>query len=502
MRLPHVARRLLSTRTRLDALAGLTDHLLRRERVRQILMRSIRRRLRQSLEEIASGSPRPRRVLEDKRDALEALICSIERGLRAGVIAPGVSRIMLRNLVFRAILRSDWEQGAARRRFAADHGGYEPPGFLVISPTKSCNLRCTGCYANSGPSSEHLEWEVFDRIITEAKTQWGIGFFTISGGEPLVYRSQRKGMLDMAERHNDCLFMMYTNGTLITDRVAARMAQVGNLTPAISVEGWEARTDARRGPGVFQRVLEAMARLRQAGVPFGISLTATRENCSEILSDEFLDFFFEEQKALYGWLFQYMPIGRGFTLSLLPTAEQRVWMWRRTWQIMRERKYFLPDFWNCGTLSDGCIAGGREGGYLYVDWSGKIMPCVFVPYSPVNIHDVYRHGRTLNDVLEEPYFRAIRQWQWDYAYGQRRPECHGNWLIPCSLRDHYDVGRRLIDTYRPEPEDQSAAEALADDSYLAGMLAYDRELAAAFDPIWQEHYLGGRRTLEHTATNG
>ncbi|MGQ9554666.1 MAG: radical SAM protein, partial [Anaerolineae bacterium] len=304
-------------------------------------------------------------------------------------------------------------------------------------------------------------------------------------------------------KHSDCFFQMYTNGTLISRAVAERLAELGNLLPAISVEGLRVRTDDRRGAGVFDRILAAMANLRHAGVPFAISVTGTRHNAEEILSDEFLEFFFEEQGALFGWLFQYMPIGRSYTLDLLVTPEQRLWMWRRTWQIVRERKIMMADFWNCGTTSDGCIAAGRSSGYLYIDWNGKIMPCVFVPYAAGNIHDIYANGGTLDDIYSLPYLRAIRQWQDEYGFEKGRPQESGNWLIPCSLRDHYDMGRGLIDKYRPDPEDEAAAEALRDAAFYRGMLAYDEALRRLLDPIWQEEYLGivptpeKDRELEH-----
>ncbi len=57
---------------------------------------------------------------------------------------------------------------------------------------------------------------------------------------------------------------MYTNGTLIDDKLAARLARAGNLAPAISLEGWRERIDARRGEGVFSQAIEAMDRLRAA----------------------------------------------------------------------------------------------------------------------------------------------------------------------------------------------------------------------------------------------
>jgi MoaA/NifB/PqqE/SkfB family radical SAM enzyme len=337
------------------------------------------------------------RVYEDRVVLGLAFIRTIERAIAGRYLAPAALRSATRILI-QGILLQEGDRNAVAR-FLEQYGAH-PPSMLTISPCKSCNLRCTGCYADSGPASQKLDWDTFDRLITEAKTLWGGRFFVFSGGEPLVYRSNGKGVLDMAEKHKDCYFLMYTNGTLITDEVVDRLARMGNLTPAISIEGLRERTDARRGDGVFDKVVAAQNRLREAGVPFGISLTATRDNCEEILSDEFVDFCFDQQGTIYGWIFQYMPIGRSFTLKLMPTPRQRAWMWQRSWQLVRDRHIFLADFWNHGTTSDRCLAAGRwtGGGYMYVDWNGSVNPCVFVPYSPININDAYANGKTLNDV--------------------------------------------------------------------------------------------------------
>jgi MoaA/NifB/PqqE/SkfB family radical SAM enzyme len=433
---------------------------------------------------------RPAQVQLDKEDMMRALLYSFKRALDRKQISHGVLHALLRTTFANYVNEmQDRESKDAAVEFASRHNGQRPPGLITISPTRTCNLRCTGCYASAGPAGERLHWDVLTRIVTEAKKQWGLRFFVISGGEPFAYRSQGKNLVDLVGAHPDCFFMAYTNGTLIDARMAMRLAEAGNLTPAISVEGFEERTDERRGPGVFQRVLEAMAHLRWAGVPFGISLTATRDNAEEILSDQFIDFFFNEQQAVYGWLFQYMPIGRAYTLDLLITPQQRLWMWRRTWKLIRERHIMLADFWNCGTVSEGCIAAGAPGGYLYIDWNGKVMPCVFVPYAAANIHDIYRRGGTLDDVYELPYFRAIRRWQFAYGLGKERAEEHGNWLLPCSIRDHYGMGRELIDTYLPEPEDAVADAALRDNDYSDGLIRYDQALEELFEPVWKEEDL-------------
>jgi MoaA/NifB/PqqE/SkfB family radical SAM enzyme len=475
----------------IDFTSSIVEYALLSDTLRGPVFREIERRLLAQVEAIATPGL-PAQVTQDKKDLALGLIRGAQRALERKQISRKVLRRLLRSLLSNAILGQDEGTKAAYQRFVRRHGVDAPPTTMVISPTKSCNLRCIGCYASCAPGkgAPHLDWEVFDRIITEAKTEWGMRFFTISGGEPFTYRSRGKDLLDAAAKHDDCFFQVYTNGTLFGKHTAKRLAEVGNVVSAISVEGFETLTDERRGPGVFRRILDGMANLCQAGVPFGISLTATRYNTEEILSDEFLNFFFDVQQAIFGWIFQYMPIGRAYNLDLLVTPEQRAWMWRRTWQVVRERKVMLADFWNFATGSDGCISAGKPAGYLYIDWHGKVMPCVFVPYAATNIHDIYRDGGTLDTVYDRPFFKAIRDWQHEYFFGfDGRSRETGNWLMPCPLRDHHDVMRGLIDRYRPEPEDEMAAQALIDSHYYEGMMAYNEETHQMLDSLWEETYL-------------
>ena len=465
-----------------DVLVHAGPILARSKLIRRTIVHRVESAMLAGLQDARATSQYPPGVDDDRTLIGLALLHTMERALIdqrfSSAALRGLFKILAQDLLI------EHGDGAAVARFNARYG-VNPPALLLISPGKACNLRCVGCYADSGPTAEKLDWAVFDRLVTEAKTLWGARFFAISGGEPLAYRSEGKGVLDMAEKHPDCFFLMYTNGTLIDDKLAARLARLGNLTPAISLEGWRERTDARRGPGVFGQVLVAMDDLRTAGVPFGVSLTPTRDNAQEILSDEFVDFCFEEQGALYGFMFQYMPIGRSFTLDLMPTPEQRLWMWRRSWEIIRERQIFFVDFWNHGTLSEGCIAAGRSNGsgYLYVDWNGAVSPCVFMPYSPVNINDVYAQGKALNDVWADPFFADIRRWQQSYRQDK------GNWLMPCPMRDHHADLRRLLAEHEPEPTDANARAALLDAGYARGLAEYDAAYEATSGPLWEKHYL-------------
>ena len=424
---------------------------------------------------------------EDRYAMSQAIIDTAERILTSpNPISPAYIR-KLADIMVNSIVIEGGEV-STQQAFKALHGR-RPPGFLVVSPTKACNLKCKGCYASSSEASkERLSWDVFDRILTEARDIFGIRFIVISGGEPFAYKDHGKDLLDMVEKHDDIFFMAYTNSLLIDDEKAQRLAKLGNFSPAISVEGFREKTDERRGEGVFDGIMQSMARLRKYGVPFGISLTATKHNAEELFSDEFMDYLFFDQGAAYGWVFHYMPIGRSYTLDLMPTIQQRQWMWGRSWDLIKDKKLFLADFWNHGPLVDGCLAGGRSsgGGYLYINWDGKVTPCVFVPYSPVNINDTYKEGKTIADAWEESFFERIREWQADYLKGNGH---RGNLLSPCIIRDHHDVLRQIITETEPDPENEPAHDALLDKKYAAGMIEYGKAYQDLTDSTWVNHYL-------------
>ncbi len=426
----------------------------------------------------------PEAVMRDKRDLVVAMLTSIDRGLSRGLISRDYwSR-------FFDAFALMFVRGYPKVKEFRERHGIEPPGFVTISPTHFCNLKCDGCYSTSSSAQrERLDYEVFSRIIREQKELWGSHFTVISGGEPFVYRDAGKRLTDIFREHRDSFFQIYTNGMLITEEVARELAECANATPAISVEGFEKETDDRRGRGVHRKILRAMENLRKAQVPFGISVTATRKNINLLLEDKFWDYWFEEEGALYAWLFQYMPIGRAYTLELMITPEERLRSFEMTWREIREKKRFIADFWNCGTASNGCISAGVRGGYMHIDWNGAVCPCVFVPYFQDNIKDVFARGGCLNEVLFSPLFVGIRQWQRDYVY-DREPWEMGNVIATCPYRDHYDFMHSLLTDTCAKPEDKEARVALADEEYRKRLIDYGRRFQAETEGIWRTRYLG------------
>ena len=423
-----------------------------------------------------------------KYQFLSAMLHCVIRNVGKGYISKEVIKKIIDVLVQNNLMEPDQSYEQAVEKFTQKYGE-PPPSFIVFSPTQKCNLKCIGCYASSAANTPAtIPYSYVDRVVSEVHDSWGSRFITISGGEPFMYKSEGKTLLDIFQKYNDMLFLIYTNGTVINEEVTQRLMESANATPAISVEGFEKETDERRGAGTHKKILETFERLRQAGVPFGVSVTATSKNVDVLLTDEFYDFYFQQQGACYMWQFQLMPIGRGKDkIDLMVKPEKRLQLYRKWEKLLGEKRYCLADFWNSGVLVRGCIAYGRSGGYAYIDWNGNVTPCAFIPYYVDNIYDLYNSGKTLSDAMFSDFMKNGRKWQKEYGLDNcKKPN---NWLMPCSIRDHYEIFRNSVLPKDAKPEDEKAREALESDEYFEVLKKYDDELEGLTEKIWETEYL-------------
>jgi len=359
------------------------------------------------------------------------------------------------------LLVNAWVDGRPIRERFHEQEGFYPPNFIVISPTMRCNLRCPGCWAALYEDVPHMEMELLERIVSECRNDLGVRFFTIAGGEPFI----RNDLLDFYERHDDCYFLVYTNGLLIDDETARRLGEAGNVAPMLSVEGRRGSTDRRRGGGTYDALRVVRRRLKDAGVLHGFSVTATRDNVYEVSSEEFVDGMIEEG-ALVGWYFHYIPIGRGPDPSLMLTAQERDDLRKRVFHLRTSRPIFLADFWNDGPAVQGCMAGGQR--YLHVNPEGDIEPCVFAHFAVDNVRE-----KTIREALRHPFMAAIRA---GIPYD-------GNLLTPCMIIDRPDVLRRLCAEHGARATHPGAASLLCD---LAGELdGKAASLAKVMEGVWE-----------------
>ena len=318
--------------------------------------------------------------------------------------------------------------------------GVHVPWAILMDPTSACNLHCTGCWAAEYGNRLNMTFDELDSIIEQGK-ELGIFFYIYSGGEPMV---RKDDIIALCNKHPDCEFLAFTNGTLIDEKFADDMLRVKNFIPAISVEGFEEDTDFRRGKGTYKKVCDAMALLKKKRLPFGVSCCYTSKNVDTIGSEEYYDWMIESG-AKFCWFFTYMPVGNAAVPELMATAEQRKFMYRQVRAFRKTKRLFTLDFWNDGEFVHGCIAGGRN--YCHINANGDVEPCAFIHYSDSNIHD-----KTLKEAFSGPLFKA-------YQAGQ---PFNCNHLRPCPLLDNpgrlaqivHESGAHSTDMESPEDVDK------------------------------------------------
>jgi len=302
----------------------------------------------------------------------------------------------------------------------------------------------------------------------------GTFFFIYSGGEPLI---RKKDIISLCEKHSDCYFSCFTNGTLIDNDLAREFRRVGNFAPALSIEGFESETDLRRGEGTYRKVIEAMNILKDNGVLFGCSTCYHRKNTEVMGSDEFVEYMIEKG-CRFAWYFTYMPVGSSAVPELIATPDQRKFMYHRLREMRIEKPLFLMDFWNDGEFAGGCIAAGRR--FLHINANGDVEPCAFIHYSNINIHNA-----SVMEALSQPIFMEYR----------KRQPFNQNMLQPCPCLDNPQQLREMVKASNASPTQ------LKDFETVDELTAKCNEASKAWAPVagelWQEK--GVNITLEKKA---
>ena len=397
-----------------------------------------------------------RKKIKDKDSALNKYI-----NKALDEIDPGVLKTMVLNLGFEAFLNGTKTIRKMREKYNCN-----VPWLILMDPTSACNLHCTGCWAAEYGNRLNLTFDEMDSVVTQGK-ELGIYLYMFTGGEPLVRKSD---IIKLCEKHNDCAFLSFTNGTLVDEAFCQEMKRVGNLYLAISLEGFEAVNDLRRGDGVYGKVMNAMDLLKKNGLVFGTSICYTSKNTETVTSDEFIQLMVDKG-CRYAMYFHYMPVGNDASVELLPTPEQRIYMKDRIRQIRSlttGQGLFTFDFQNDGEFVGGCIAGGRN--YCHINPKGDVEPCVFIHYSGANIRE-----KSLLECLKQPLFMAYRDNQ----------PFNDNMLRPCPMLENPEILQRMVHETGAHSTDVEEAEPV---EHLCGKCeAYACEWKETADRLWKEH---------------
>lgn len=356
-------------------------------------------------------------------------------------------------------------EGTSTLRKKRDELHCNIPWVVLLDPTSACNLKCKGCWAAEYGHKSNLSLDEMRKIIRESK-ELGTHFFMFTGGEPLI---RKNDIITLAKENSDCIFLAFTNGTLVDDDFCKALLECGNFGLALSIEGTPETNDGRRGKGAYDKTIEAMRLLKKHGCIFGTSVCYTSQNYEAVTSDEFYDKMIAEG-AKYMWYFHYMPIGSDADTSLLLTPEQREHVYREI-RAKRDSKtgkpIFTVDFQNDAEFVGGCIAGGRN--YFHVNSEGDVEPCVFIHYSDSNIRE-----KSILECLKSPLFK-------EYYHGQ---PFNKNMLRPCPMLENPQVLRKMVERSGAKSTNLLCEETA--DALCAKCDGYSKAWAPKAKEIWEE----------------
>lgn len=292
------------------------------------------------------------------------------------------------------------QKKAAKKRDAMEKQGKHIPPFLIASIASQCNLFCKGCYARANHQctenacQDELNCAQWEKIFREAKGL-GISFILLAGGEPFL----RRDIIEAASGFPEIVFPVFTNGTMMNEPYLDLFDRSRNLVPVLSIEGGRAETDARRGDGTYAALIQAMEKMKQNGIFYGVSVTVTTQNIGIVTGGEFIDMLYQNGCKLAFYV-EYVPVAAS-TESLAPTDTERVLLAERQEKLRKqyENMIFLS-FPGDEKKTGGCLAAGR--GFFHINAAGGAEPCPFSPYSDMNLKEC-----SLLEALQSPLFSGL-----------------------------------------------------------------------------------------------
>jgi radical SAM protein with 4Fe4S-binding SPASM domain len=338
---------------------------------------------------------------------------------------------------------------------------FSAPLFAVWNFTNRCNLRCRHCYQNSDARTLADELTLAEKLdLLEQIAAQYIPMIAFAGGEPTI----SPDLLPVLRRcrHYGLHISVATNGSTLTPRLAAELAEAGARYVEISLDSVHPeKHDAFRGqPGMWHRTVRGMRHVvRQPGLRLGIAICVHQGNFDEV--EDMLQFAVDIGASCIAH-FNFIPVGRGVAMTDGDlTPRQREWLLRtfNTW--MQSGRIGVIS--TAPQLGRVCLvhstAGGRQscshagsgsgwkarvvakylGGcgagrtYVCVEPNGNITPCVYMPQ------------RVLGNIRQRSFAEICRHNEFADLLGDRGKLTHHCGV--CRFKNYCGGCRARADSY-------------------------------------------------------
>ena len=267
------------------------------------------------------------------------------------------------------------------------------PPFLYLSIINSCNLRCQGCWVDVTAPRNMISLDELNRLVNDAR-EHGNSFFGVLGGEPLLHPQ----LLDFFAQHPDCYFQLFTNGQMITEKVARQLRLLRNVTPLVSIEGTEGVSDLRRGnKDVLTRTLRGLRNCLDQKLLTGVATSLCQTNIDDLLTERWLRQLIS-WGVHYAWYHTYRPVGPNIAQELALRPDQLI----RIREFVTSMRARLPIALIDAYYDDKgqALCPMATGISHHISPSGAVEPCPIIQFAKENVKD----ARGIYDVLTKSEF--------------------------------------------------------------------------------------------------
>ncbi len=297
------------------------------------------------------------------------------------------------------------------------------PISAYIAVTNRCRYRCWHCSRDHRDSNE-LDTAAMVRLVGDLQ-EMGLSIIGFTGGEPLLRDDLEEIIASVDDRSSTVLF---TSGDGLTAERAQRLKDAGLFGVAVSLDHHSREVhDRRRGvEGAFESALAAIRNCREHGFYTMIQLVATRD----VIEGDTIDRYLELSGSLGVHeirLLEPMPTGKlldGDPACCISCGQREA---LRRLHTRTNRSHSLTKVCSFAHVEHeeryGCGAGFQ---HFYIDGSGNVCPCDFVPVSFGNVRE---------ESVKEICVRMAQ------ALGRPRPRCF--------LMEKADALRELFDGKLP-----------------------------------------------------
>lgn len=263
------------------------------------------------------------------------------------------------------------------------------PGIAVISINEICNQRCADCFHPK--SNISMSEKQFDDAIKMFNRK-GVFVFALIGGEPFLHPK----LLDMVGKKTGSFFLIFTNGSVISDADIRKAAVCQNMILIISDDGGAERTEHRK-PGFGTIIQETTRKIDELGIDHAISVMVTEDNLAFVTSKEYLKSIYRKNTRL---IFYFHRVFVDENTRRQSIGKECLDVFNKRVELLKENSYLLVSLpFDILKIKGRCIAG-RE--YLHIGANGDVHGC---PFHTENFGNIYKEP--LDKIIERANSKNI-----------------------------------------------------------------------------------------------